>query len=74
MTGEGANMNLYIRNSYADLLRYYRTAGIGKKSDITGVIIKESLIKTIERRYVQLGGSLNRVYRNLELPSNNGSI
>ena len=45
-----------VRNSYKELLKYYYEAGVGTKSEITGIIITEKLISTIERRYKQLGG------------------
>ena len=30
--------------------------GIGKKSEIAGVVISKKLISTIEKRYIELGG------------------
>ena len=45
-----------IRNSYRDQLFHYYEQGIGAISDITGVIITDGLISTIEKRYRELGG------------------
>jgi|6_EtaG_2_1085325.scaffolds.fasta_scaffold55867_2 vacuolar-type H+-ATPase subunit F/Vma7 len=72
MMHEKTNMNAFVRNSYADLLLYYRTIGVGKKSDVAGVIVTERLIETIERRYTRLGGDIIRLYAEIPLPSKNG--
>jgi len=72
---EGAiNSRRYIINSYADLLLYYRNKGLGKKSEITGAIITEELINTIERRFKQLGGNPALLYLRASMPSLNGLI
>ena len=60
-----------IRHSYARQINYYRS-NIGKKSEIAGVIITDALINTLEKRYIQLGGSLTLLYKKLEMPSSNG--
>ena len=46
------------RNGYKDQLIYYYNMGIGKVSEIAGVMITDTLISTIEKRYQQLGGVL----------------
>jgi hypothetical protein len=47
-----------IRGDYRNQLIHYYNRGIGKVSAIAGVTITKTLIKTIERRYKQLGGIL----------------
>ena len=47
-----------IKKDYRNQLIHYYNRGIGKISDIAGVTITETLIKTIEKRYKQLGGVL----------------
>ena len=44
------------RNGYKDQLIYYYNMGIGKVSEIAGVLISKKLISTIEKRYKELGG------------------
>ena len=68
------NSRRYIINSYANLLIYYRSVGIGNQSEIAGVIITEDLIKTIERRFKQLGGSPTLLYLRTPMPSQNGQL
>ena len=68
------NSKSYIRNSYADLLIYYRDTGIGNQSDIAGAIITEGLINTIERRFKQLGGNTALLYLRTPMPSPNGQL
>ena len=46
------------RNGYKKQLIYYHNTGIGKVSELAGVVITEKLIGAIERRYKQLGGKL----------------
>ena len=46
------------KNGYKDQLIYYYNMGIGKKSEIAGVVISKKLISTIEKRYKELGGIL----------------
>jgi len=64
---------VYIKNSYAELLLYYYKTGVGNKSEVTGAIITENMINTIERRYKELGG--NPVVLKLKeyTPSKNGT-
>ena len=47
-----------IKGDYRNQLIHYYNRGIGKISNIAGVTITETLIKTIEKRYKQLGGIL----------------
>ena len=47
-----------IKGDYRNQLIHYYNRGIGKISDIAGITITKTLIKTIERRYKQLGGIL----------------
>ena len=68
------NSRRYIINSYADLLIYYRNKGLGKTSEIAGVIITEDLINTIERRFKQLGGEPALLYLRASKPSPNGQL
>ena len=68
------NSRRYVINSYANLLIYYRDKGIGQTSDIAGAIITEDLIKTIERRYKQLGGNPVMLYLRASMPSLNGQL
>ena len=46
-----------IKKGYRDQLIYYSTIGIGSISDISGVVVTETLISTIKKRYKQLGGA-----------------
>ena len=46
------------KKCYKDQLIHYYNLGIGKTSEIAGVIITKELISTIEKRYTQLGGVL----------------
>ena len=68
------NSRRYIKNSYADLLLYYREIGLGKASEITGAVITEDLINTIERRFKQLGGNPSLLYLRASMPSPNGQL
>ena len=45
-----------IKGDYRNQLIHYYNRGIGKVSEIAGVKITKTLIKTVERRYKQLGG------------------
>ena len=47
-----------IKKDYRNQLIHYYNKGIGRISEIAGVTITKSLIKTIEKRYEQLGGVL----------------
>ena len=64
----------YIRGTYEELLLYYYKRGIGKKSEIAGAIISESMIATLETRYRQLGGDPVRLRLKEYMPSSNGSV
>ena len=68
------NSRRYIKNTYASLLIYYKEKGLGKKSEIAGVIITEQLINTIERRFKQLGGNPALLYLRASMPSLNGQL
>ena len=46
------------RKGYRDQLIYYYNLGVGKISEIAGVVITKKLIDTLEKRYKQLGGVL----------------
>ena len=47
-----------IKTGYKEQLIYYYNLGVGKVSEIAGVLITKDLISTIENRYAQLGGKL----------------
>jgi hypothetical protein len=46
-----------VKKGYKDQLVYYYN-NKSKKSEISGVLITDSLISTVERRYSQIGGIL----------------
>tara|TARA_R100000808_G_C2121311_1_gene132545 strand:- start:291 stop:599 length:309 start_codon:yes stop_codon:yes gene_type:complete len=50
-----------VLDTYKDMLRHYRKEGVGERSKYAGCIIKQNMIDTLERRYKQLGGSLEDV-------------
>ena len=50
-----------ILNNYRQMLRQYQEEGVGERSKYAGCIIKQNMIDTLERRYKQLGGSLEDV-------------
>lgn len=50
-----------IREGYGTMLRYYKKTGIGERSEYAGCIIRQNLVDTIERRFLQLGGKLRDV-------------
>ena len=50
-----------ILNNYRQMLRHYQEEGVGERSKYAGCIIKQNMIDTLERRYKQLGGSLEDV-------------
>ena len=50
-----------ILNTYKDMLRHYKKQGLGERSKYAGCIIKQNMIDTLERRYIQLGGELEDV-------------
>ena len=58
MKDESYGSTTTTRKGYRDQLIYYYNAGIGKVSEIAGVVISKTLISTIEKRYKQLGGVL----------------
>ena len=64
----------FIKNSYAQLLLYYYKMGVGKVSEIAGVIITDVLIDTIERRFKQLGGNTALLYLRASMPTPNGQL
>ena len=60
-----------IRRGYYDQIIYYYE-NMGKASVISGVKITDELVKTLERRYKQLGGNLVMLHKEVGLPSKNG--
>ncbi len=50
-----------VLSSYKHMLRHYREEGLGERSKYAGCIIKQNMIDTLERRYIQLGGKLEDV-------------
>ena len=50
-----------VLDTYKDMLRHYRQEGLGERSKYAGCIIKQDMIDTLERRYIQLGGNLEDV-------------
>ena len=48
--------------TYKNMLRYYKQEGLGERSKYAGCIIKQNLIDTLERRFIQLGGKLEDVW------------
>ena len=58
MKDESYGSTTTTRKGYRDQLIYYYSIGIGRTSEIAGVVISENLISTIEKRYKQLGGIL----------------
>ena len=50
-----------VLDTYKDMLRHYRKEGVGERSKYAGCIIKQNIIDTLERRYIQLGGNLEDV-------------
>ena len=61
-----------IRRGYYDQILYYYK-NMGKTSIIAGVKITDVLVKTLERRYKQLGGNMVTLYKVIGLPSKNGT-
>ena len=47
--------------TYKDMIRHYREEGLGERSKYAGCIIKQNMIDTLERRFIQLGGKLEDV-------------
>ena len=50
-----------ILHGYKQMLRHYREEGLGERSKYAGCIIKQNMIDTLEKRFVQLGGKLENV-------------
>ncbi len=50
-----------VLHGYKQMLRHYREEGIGERSKYAGCIIKQNMIDTLEKRFVQLGGKLENV-------------
>ena len=50
-----------ILDTYKSILRHYYEEGLGERSKYAGCIIKQNMIDTLERRYIQLGGDLEDV-------------
>ena len=47
--------------TYKNMLRHYKQEGLGERSKYAGCIIKQNMIDTLERRFIQLGGELEDV-------------
>ena len=52
---------LRVLDVYRNMLRHYKDQGIGERSKYAGCIIKQDMIDTLEKRYVELGGKLKDV-------------
>ena len=50
-----------VLETYKDMPRHYHREGLGERSKYAGCIIKQNMIDTLERRYIQLGGKLEDV-------------
>ena len=50
-----------VLETYKDMLRHYHREGLGERSKYAGCIIKQNMIDTLERRFIQLGGKLEDV-------------
>ena len=50
-----------VLDIYKNMLRHYYKEGVGERSKYAGCIIKQNMIDTLERRYIQLGGDLEDV-------------
>lgn len=50
-----------IREGYRSMLRHYQEKGIGERSEFAGCIIRQNLVDTIRKRFLQLGGVLKDV-------------
>ena len=50
-----------VLSTYKDMLKHYKQQGLGERSRYAGCIIKQNMIDTLERRYIQLGGDLEDV-------------
>ena len=54
--------NTRILETYKNMLRHYKQEGLGERSKYAGCIIKQNMIDTLERRFIQLGGELEDVW------------
>ena len=52
---------LRVLDVYRSMLRHYKDQGLGERSKYAGCIIKQNMIDTLERRFIQLGGILEDV-------------
>ena len=52
---------LRVLDVYRSMLRHYKDQGLGERSKYAGCIIKQNMIDTLEKRYMQLGGKLEDV-------------
>ena len=50
-----------VLDTNRNMLRHNRQQGVADTSKYAGCIIKQNIIDTLERRYIQLGGSLEDV-------------
>ena len=50
-----------IINTYKEMIRHYREEGLGERSKYAGCIIKQNMIDTLCKRFIQLGGELKDV-------------
>ena len=50
-----------VLDTYRQMLRQQQQEGVGERSKYAGCIIKQNMIDTLERRYIQLGGKLEDV-------------
>ena len=50
-----------IREGYRSMLRHSQEKGIGERSEFAGCIIRQNLVDTIRKRFLQLGGVLKDV-------------
>ena len=48
--------------TYKEMLHHYKEEGLGERSKYAGCIIKQNMIDTLERRFIQLGGELEDVW------------
>ena len=53
--------NTRVLATYKNMLRHYKQEGLGERSKYAGCIIKQNMIDTLERRFIQLGGELEDV-------------
>ena len=60
-TERESETNIRILETYKSMLRHYYQEGLGERSKYAGCIIKQNMINTLERRYIELGGDLEDV-------------